>query len=351
MFSRISNVFIVCIIFITSGGAFEATAATKKGVQQGRIIYEQITSPALESNILGNPATKPLTIYLPPGYDEHPDKRYPTVYLLHGAIRLQSAGPEKFAKASSSFIVEHGAAFCDQLVAQGKTEGVILVGIDGTTKDGCSYYVNSSVNGNYADYICKDIVQYVDKKYRTLPRRESRGITGYSAGAFGSMYLGMTHTELFSGIVCLSPGSALAASTYFDTWAASNPQPDNGQMDGLEIDLARAFWPNPNNPPDYFDWPFTRDGEFLEEVYARGADKSPELLVPKYREELKRTAIYLGCGTEDWAIAGARKFHEILTEAGIPHTYVEYEGGHGYKGAERIQEGLAFLVEIFQQKM
>jgi len=122
-------------------------------------------------------------------------------------------------------------------------------------------------------------------------------------------------------------------------------------MDELEIDLARAFWPNQNKPPDYFDWPFTKDGQFLEDIYIRSADKSPELLAPQYQEELKRTAIYLGCGTEDWALAGAQKFHAILTEAGIPHTYVEYEGGHGYQGAERKQEGLAFLVGVFQQKM
>jgi hypothetical protein len=165
------------------------------------------------------------------------------------------------------------------------------------------------------------------------------------------MYLGMTYTDLFGGIVCLSPGSALATSAYFDTWATSKPQPDDGQMDELEIDLARAFWPNPNNPPRYFDWPFTKDGNFLEGIYSQSADKSPELLVPQYKERLRLTAIYLGCGTEDWAIAGARKFHEILTETHIPHTYVEYEGGHGYKGNERIQQGVAFLVEIFQQGM
>jgi enterochelin esterase-like enzyme len=325
-------------------------AGSASAVEKGRTVRDKIISSSLEVNLIGNPTTKPLVIYLPPGYDELPDQRYPVIYHLHGAIRL-SGGAEKFAQAHESFVVEHGASFIDQLVAEGKTKGVILVGVDGTTKDGCSYYVNSVTNGNYADYICKELVPYVDAHYRTIARREGRGILGYSAGAFGSMYLGMTYPDLFGGIVCLSPASALAASTYFDAWAASKPQPDDGQMDELEIDLARAFWPNPDNPPNYFDWPFTRDGEFLESIYSRNADKSPELLVPQCKEKLRLTSIYLGCGTEDWAIAGARKFHEVLTEASIPHTYVEYEGGHGYKGAERKQEGVAFLVEVFQQGM
>lgn len=322
-------------------------AGSASAVEKGRTVRDKIISSSLEVNLIGNPVTKPMVVYLPPGYDEFPDQRYPVIYSLHGAIRL-SGGKEKFAKAYESFVVEHGAPFIDQLVAQGKTKGVILVGVDGTTKDGCSYYVNSVTNGNYADYICKELVPYIDNHYRTVAGREGRGIMGYSAGAFGSMYLGMTYANLFGGIVCLSPGSVLAVSVYFDEWAATSPQPDDGRMDELEIDLARAFWPNSDNPPHYFDWPFTKDGEFLQSIYSRGADKSPELLVPQYKEKLSRTAIYLGCGTDDWAITGARKFHEALTEAGIPHTYVEYEGGHGYKADERMQQGMAFLVELFQ---
>ena len=310
----------------------------------GRLEEVMLHSPSLEGNPLGNPATKPLTIYLPPGYDEHPEQRYPVVYHLHGAIRIDS---EDFPKAGSKFITNSGAQFIDRLFAEGKTKGIILVGVDGRTKDGCSLYVNSATNGNYADYICKDIVNYVDEHYRTLPQREHRGIIGYSAGGYGAMYLGMIHSNLFGSIVCLSPGSSLAASAYFDDWAKSKPQPDDGVMDELEIDMARAFWPNPNNPPLYFDWPFTKDGELIREVSERSNDKIPELLLPHYKQELRRTAIYLGCGVDDWALKGARKFHELLTNAWIPHVYREYEGGHGDKVHERLCEGLEFIIEMF----
>ncbi len=339
----------VVMVFLVLPSFFSAPAVASADLQ-GQLIYGEIRSAALEGNPLGNPTVKPFVVYLPPGYDEHPDRGYPVVYHLHGASRLAIAGPDKFARAYATFVVEHGAPFIDQLVAEGKTPGIILVGVDGTTKDGCSYYVNSSANGNYADYICEELVPYIDAHYRTLANREGRGLLGYSAGAFGAMYLGMTRPELFGGIICLSPSALLATSAHFDAWAASNPRPDDGQMDELEIDMARAFWPNPDNPPHFFDWPFTRDGKMREDVLARGVEKSTESLIPRYAETLQRTAIYLGCGVEDWALAGARKFHTLLTKADVPHTYREYEGGHGYQAAERKQEGLDFLMGISMEQ-
>ncbi|MCD6507334.1 hypothetical protein J7M22_12025 [Candidatus Poribacteria bacterium] len=319
-------------------------------IEHGKIIHDKITSPALEGNLLGNPATKPLTVYLPPGYDEHPQKRYPTVYLLHGAVR--PGKPELFSKASSLLILHDGAAaYVDKLVAQGKTDGLILVGVDGTTKIGCSYYTNSSVNGNYADYICRDIVRYVDRKYRTIPRRESRAILGSSAGGYGAMYLGMTHPELFCAIVTMSPGAITAPSAYFEEYKAQNPQPDDGHLDALEVDVARALWPNPNNPPWFFDWPFTRDGRFLKEVNDRGNDKIPELLIPRYRESLKRTAIHLECGVHDPLLPVARRFHERLLQAGIPHSYEEFEGGHTDRLPQRLQKALEFLTDVFGKSL
>jgi enterochelin esterase-like enzyme len=321
---------------------------SESAIEGGKIIHDKITSPSLKGNPLGNPATKPLTVYLPPGYDEHPKRRYPTVYLLHGAVRPDK--PDLFSKASSLLILHDGAAaYVDNLVAQGKTEGLILVGVDGTTKVGCSYYTNSSVNGNYADYICHDIVRYVDRKYRTIPRRDGRAILGISAGGYGAMYLGMTHPDLFGAIVALSPGAILAPSAWMEEYMAQNPQPDDEHLDAMEVDVARALWPNPDNPPWFFDWPFTRDGRFLKEVNDRGNDKIPELLIPRYRESLKRTAIHLECGVNDGLLPVARLFHERLLQAGILHSYEEFEGGHTDKFPKRLQKALEFLSGVFKK--
>ena len=163
--------------------------------EKGKIVHEEITSSSLSGNLIGNPITKPLAVYLPPGYDESPDQSYPVIYVLHGASRLSANGKEDFERSYESFVIDHGAPFVDNLVAEDKTKGVILVGLDGTTKDGCSYYVNSVANGNYANYICKELVPYMDTHYQTMTGREGRGIIGYSAGAFGAMYLGMIRSN------------------------------------------------------------------------------------------------------------------------------------------------------------
>jgi hypothetical protein len=73
-------------------------AGSASAVEKGRTVRDKIISSSLEVNLIGNPTTKPLVIYLPPGYDELPDQRYPVIYHLHGAIRL-SGGAEKFAQA------------------------------------------------------------------------------------------------------------------------------------------------------------------------------------------------------------------------------------------------------------
>jgi uncharacterized alpha/beta hydrolase family protein len=52
--------------------------------QEGKLEWREIHSPALEGNLIGDPATRPFAIYLPPSY-ENSDKRYPAIYVLHGS--------------------------------------------------------------------------------------------------------------------------------------------------------------------------------------------------------------------------------------------------------------------------
>jgi S-formylglutathione hydrolase FrmB len=58
-------------------------AASGRAVS-GRLLEVKVAAPSLKGNLLGDPAEQPVAIYLPPGYDASPSKRYPTLYLLHG---------------------------------------------------------------------------------------------------------------------------------------------------------------------------------------------------------------------------------------------------------------------------
>ncbi|WP_246115859.1 hypothetical protein [Trebonia kvetii] len=50
----------------------------------GRIEEHVISSDLLRGNPLGDPYERPLLVYTPPGYDDAPDRRYPSVYVIQG---------------------------------------------------------------------------------------------------------------------------------------------------------------------------------------------------------------------------------------------------------------------------
>jgi len=77
----------------------------------------------------------------------------------------------------------------DGMIRNGEIGEMIAVFIDG----GNSWYV-----GEYEPYIARDLVQYVDGHYRTIPHRSSRGITGYSMGGIGAMHLALKFPEVFA---------------------------------------------------------------------------------------------------------------------------------------------------------
>ncbi|WP_164105866.1 alpha/beta hydrolase-fold protein, partial [Serratia marcescens] len=76
-------------------------------------------------------------------------------------------------------------ALLDRAVARGVIGGVIVVTVDCTTPAGGSWYVNSPVTGNWEDFLSRELVAWVDARYRTLASRDSRGIAGDRMGGHG----------------------------------------------------------------------------------------------------------------------------------------------------------------------
>jgi len=70
---------------------------------------------------------------------------------------------------------------------------MIVVMPNGNNALGGSFYTNSATTGNWDDFIANELVAYIDKKYRTLPRPESRGLAGHSMGGYGTFAVGMRH--------------------------------------------------------------------------------------------------------------------------------------------------------------
>lgn len=157
------------------------------------LIQETMESKAIAKNIVEEPAEREVFICLPPSYFDG-DKRYPVVYYLHGQ-----------AESPSSFPLGNGDTLFQQF-ADGAKE-FILVCIDGASNMGGAFYVNSPVSGNWEDYVVNEVVSYIDKHYRTIPKRDSRGICGFSMGGYGAYNLAFRHPDVYNSVLSMSPGA------------------------------------------------------------------------------------------------------------------------------------------------
>ena len=137
----------------------------------GRIDEHVITSELLRDNPLGDPAERPLWVYLPPGYDDEPGRRYPAVYVIQGYTghlamwRNRSAYRQPFPETADA-VFAHGAA-----------PPAIVVYVDAWTAYGGSQFVDSHGTGRYHSYLCDEVVPWVDERYRTMPAAGHRAVS------------------------------------------------------------------------------------------------------------------------------------------------------------------------------
>ena len=114
-----------------------------------------------------------LGVWLPPQYGEAQGRgdgrRFPVLYDLVGFTG--SGLSHTNWKPFSDNVPERVA----RLIHEKKMGPVILVFPDCFTALGGNQYVNSPAIGNYADYLTREIIPFVDRRFRTLPGREHRG--------------------------------------------------------------------------------------------------------------------------------------------------------------------------------
>ena len=314
----------------------------------GKIVTDRITSPSLVGNKLGDSATRNITIYLPPEYDSS-DERYSVIYLLHGY-----GGDER------SYIDALGerlaVSFLDSLINTRTMEPLIIVMPDAKNSYGGSFYTNSSLIGNYEDYIVYDLVNYIDSNYRTIACRDGRAIAGGSMGGYGAMKLAIKHSDLFCAV------ASLCAPIDFEEMKKILPKVIEENPDGMKgarpaspdkpftsfvYAMSAAFSPNLNNPPFFVDLPFEYpSGKIIESVWKRWLKHDPATLLAAYKSDLMgMSGIYIDVGDKDelGLTPVVLAFHQLLRSFGISHRFELFEGGHEDKIVERTTKMLSFL--------
>ena len=141
---------------------------------KGRLLDERFYSSALHRSA-------DYLVYLPPGYDDDPDRRYAVVYVIQGYTghvamwRNRSPFRQPFIETA------------DAVFARGEAPPALVVYVDAWTSYGGSQFVDSPGTGRYHSYLCEEVVPWVDQRYRTLAGAAHRAIAGKSSGGFGAM--------------------------------------------------------------------------------------------------------------------------------------------------------------------
>jgi S-formylglutathione hydrolase FrmB len=329
------------IILLAVLALVATTRTPAQAVAHGRVDFDTVHSKGLERNLYGDSPDRSVAVYLPPSYASSPSKRYPVVYLLHGY------GPTE----QSWFGRTPVPGIADSLVANGTVHEMIIVMPNGQNALGGSFYTNSVTAGNWDDFISKELVEYIDRKYRTIARPESRGLSGHSMGGYGTFAVGMRHAgDVYGALYALSgcctrfgrdPGNGATWQAISNVRSLAESR-NLGFIPHVSLALAAAFSPNPNAPPLFVNLPFAKVDDkwsVVDSIARLWTEHSPFDMIATHAERLKRLRGFMfDVGLSDRLVAPAAlaAMDSELTRVGVKHTYETYDGDHTNRIAERL---------------
>ena len=306
----------------------------------GRLDRVAIESEALQGNLLGDPHVRPLWVYLPPGYDDDADRRYPTIYAIQGLTGQVDMWANRPPHRPT--VLER----VDALFAEADVPPCVVVYVDCWTSLGGSQFLDSPGTGRYHTYLCEEVVAFVDERYRTVPDGDRRGIAGKSSGGYGAMVTPMLRPDLFGALAthagdalfecCYQPGFPTCArllrehyhGSYERFWEDFRGRPAfsrEGDDDLLNAWCMAACYSTDEDGAVRLPFdPAT--GRMIEEVWQRWLALDPVRMAPAHTDALRSLrAIYIDSGTRDeWYLdLGAEAFRAALAEVGV--TDVRFE--------------------------
>ncbi len=209
---------LILVMVIGSAGLLFPQLGGPLAAQKGRFERVKVHGKFLEGNLEGDPPDRDVSIYLPPGYDAHRDQRYPVVYLLHGYGNSDEGWYGPGTKSGFQSAGTTLPAVADKVISGGGAREMILVMPNAFTLFQGSMYSNSVTTGNWEAFITQDLVAYVDRHYRTLRQRASRGLAGQSMGGYGTLRIAMKYPDVFSTIYMISACCLKASLNPRDNW-------------------------------------------------------------------------------------------------------------------------------------
>jgi S-formylglutathione hydrolase FrmB len=248
----------------------------------------------------------PYCVLLPPSYDTEKTRRYPILYLLHG-----------LGDNEQMLIHSGGMNLVEDLWEQNQLGEFLIV----TPAGGASFYINShDGKRRYEDFFLQEFMSGIEKRYRALTQRKSRGIAGISMGGYGALHIAFRHPQLFSAVGAHSA-------------ALIENMPNISARDSRQLSRLRVLGDAFGSP---FDPAFWSQNDPV--TIARTAN-------------LAGLKIYFDCGSEDdyGFDGGADALDKLLTSRHIQHEFHLYPGGHNWiYFAEHLPALLEFHFHVFE---
>ena len=211
-----------------------------------------------DSELLGS--NRRMTVYTPYGYEASKKTKYPVLYLLHGG------GGDEEAWSSMG----RAAQILDNLIEKGLAEPMIVVMPNGNPGQQAAVTLNLDTKqvqtpNAYVTSLVKEIIPFIEKNYRAIPKKEARAIAGLSMGGGHTTSATMLFPGVFDYICPMSCGLRDGENV-------------DAQMQGIKKAGYKLYW--------------------------------------------------IGCGTDDFAWPGTETMVEILKRNGMEHTLFASDGGH-----------------------
>jgi enterochelin esterase-like enzyme len=272
---------IITIVFTVAALLFSLSITAQKS---------KIAEYTVKSEILGG-AEKVFSVYLPAGYDES-GKRYPVLYLLHGAGGYHKTWIEKGdVKRITDFTIAEGLAL-PMIIVMPDARG------EGTEKApyaGKNMGYFNMPGWNYEDFFFQEFIPHIDATFRTIADKKHRAISGLSMGGGGSAVYALHHPEYFSSSCPLS-GLLGVPYTKAEADAIAN------RYDSSFINSAYE------NPP-------------VDIV----RDATPELL-----DAIRTVRWYVDCGDDDYLYYGNIMFYHLMVQSKVPIQFRMRDGAHNW---------------------
>lgn len=219
-------------------------------------------------------------VVLPNSYSKS-KTAFPVMYLLHGAYGHFS----DWLKNTPNKKLVHSLA--DQY-------NMIIVMPEGET---FSFYLDSPVNkeSQFETFITQEVIQKVDKTYRTISNRNGRVITGLSMGGHGALYLSGRHPDLFCAAGSMSGAVDMSVMLNRDSSAQV-------------VKLMQPVFGDKSGSTELYE----------QNSVLRMADKLKSNKLP----------LIIDCGVDDFLIEPNRELHRRLVYNKVDHDYTERPGAH-----------------------